>query len=104
MGLLLCDVPEEGIVSAVDADKLDSIGAVGIGRAFLFAGEVGARLRRVELLPRDGDIGALGKRLGALEVADDLVGIALAVQPGLEEALGEVLAEDAVARVAHPIT
>jgi uncharacterized protein len=32
-----------------DADKLDSIGAVGIGRAFLFAGEVGARLHGPEV-------------------------------------------------------
>lgn len=32
-----------------DADKLDSIGAVGIGRAFLFAGEVGARLHNSEV-------------------------------------------------------
>lgn len=31
-----------------DADKLDSIGAVGIGRAFLFAGEVGARLHNAD--------------------------------------------------------
>lgn len=32
-----------------DADKLDSLGAVGIGRAFLFAGEVGARLHNDDL-------------------------------------------------------
>lgn len=31
-----------------DADKLDAIGAVGIGRAFLFAGEMGARLHNPE--------------------------------------------------------
>lgn len=34
-----------------DADKLDSIGAVGIGRAFLFAGQIGARLHNPELNP-----------------------------------------------------
>jgi len=32
-----------------DADKLDSLGAVGIGRAFLFAGQVGARLHNSEI-------------------------------------------------------
>ena len=31
-----------------DADKLDAIGAVGVARAFLFAGEVGARLHNAE--------------------------------------------------------
>ena len=34
-----------------DADKLDSIGAVGIGRAFLFAGQVGARLHNPGIEP-----------------------------------------------------
>lgn len=32
-----------------DADKLDSIGAVGVARAFLFAGEVGARLHNPDV-------------------------------------------------------
>ena len=37
---------EEMIV--FDADKLDSLGAVGIGRAFLFAGKCGARLHNTK--------------------------------------------------------
>ena len=36
-----------------DADKLDAIGAVGIARAFLFAGEVGARLHSSDINPED---------------------------------------------------
>jgi len=36
-----------------DADKLDAIGAVGIGRAFLFAGEVGARLHNPHVDPEN---------------------------------------------------
>lgn len=36
-----------------DADKLDAIGAVGIGRAFLFAGEVGARLHNPYVDPEN---------------------------------------------------
>ncbi len=36
-----------------DADKLDAIGAVGVARAFLFAGEVGARLHNPDVDPVD---------------------------------------------------
>ncbi len=32
-----------------DADKLDSIGAIGIGRAFLFAGQIGSKLHDAEI-------------------------------------------------------
>jgi uncharacterized protein len=38
-----------------DADKLDSIGAVGIGRAFLFAGEVGATLHNPDIVPEESE-------------------------------------------------
>lgn len=34
--------------SLFDADKLDAVGAVGVARAFLFAGEIGARLHDPE--------------------------------------------------------
>lgn len=34
-----------------DADKLDSIGAIGIGRAFLFAGQIGAKLHNADIDP-----------------------------------------------------
>ncbi len=36
-----------------DADKLDSIGSVGIARAFLFSGEIGARLDDPDVKPDD---------------------------------------------------
>lgn len=32
-----------------DADKIDSIGAIGIARAYLFAGEIGARLHNSDI-------------------------------------------------------
>jgi uncharacterized protein len=34
-----------------DADKLDSIGAIGIGRAFAFSGEINARVHNDEIVP-----------------------------------------------------
>ena len=46
--------PPESLEARIlwDADKIDSLGAVGIGRAFLFAGEVGARLHNTEIEAR----------------------------------------------------
>ena len=38
-----------------DADKLDSLGATGVGRAFLFAGRVGARLHNTSEEAFDGE-------------------------------------------------
>jgi uncharacterized protein len=44
--------PETGEARVLfDADKLDAIGAVGVARAFLFAGEVGARLHNPDVDP-----------------------------------------------------
>ncbi|MCF7792107.1 MAG: HD domain-containing protein [Victivallales bacterium] len=43
---LMPETIEEKIV--YDADKLDSVGAVGIGRAFLFAGRTGAKVHNTE--------------------------------------------------------
>jgi uncharacterized protein len=50
-GRLIPDTLEGKVL--FDADKLDSIGAVGIGRAFLFAGEVGARLHDPKIKVRN---------------------------------------------------
>ena len=50
------NIPESLEAKVVfDADKLDSIGAVGIGRAFLFAGENGSRLHVEDQKPYDAE-------------------------------------------------
>ncbi len=51
------DIAPESVEAKVlfDADKLDSMGAVGIGRAFQFAGEIGARLHDPEVDPEKTD-------------------------------------------------
>ena len=43
-------VPPQTLEAKVlfDADKLDAIGAIGVARAYLFAGEIGARLHAPE--------------------------------------------------------
>lgn len=45
------DVSPQSLEAEVlrDADKLDGIGAVGIGRAFMFAGEIGSKLHNPEI-------------------------------------------------------
>jgi uncharacterized protein len=47
-----CHIPETREAKVLfDADKLDAIGAIGIARAYLFAGEIGARLHSSDLDP-----------------------------------------------------
>lgn len=49
------DRPPETLEAKVlfDADKLDAIGAVGVARTFLFAGEVGAKLHNPHIEPQN---------------------------------------------------
>jgi uncharacterized protein len=52
------ETPEARVL--FDADKLDAIGAVGVARAFLFAGEVGARLHNDETKVEDTEPYSIG--------------------------------------------
>ena len=62
-----------------DADKIDAIGAVGVARAFLFAGEVGARLHNPDIRPEDGqpysadDTGYREYRLKLCQIKDSML-------------------------------
>jgi uncharacterized protein len=62
-----------------DADKIDSIGAIGIARAYLFAGEVGARLHtpdvRLEdsLLYSENDTGFREYRVKLRKIRDRML-------------------------------
>lgn len=62
-----------------DADKLDAIGAVGVARAFLFAGEIGARLHNSDRRPEDtepysvDDTGYREYRLKLIKIKDRMM-------------------------------
>lgn len=62
-----------------DADKLDAIGAVGVARAFLFAGEIGARLHNPNRRPEDtepystDDTGYREYRLKLIKIKDRMM-------------------------------
>ena len=62
-----------------DSDKLDAIGAIGIGRAFQFAGEVGAKLHNPLIAPEDSepystdDTGYREFRLKLLKIKDRML-------------------------------
>ena len=62
-----------------DADKLDAIGAVGIARAFLFAGEIGARLHNPDRPPEEtepyssDDTGYREYRLKLVKIKDRMM-------------------------------
>ena len=62
-----------------DADKIDAIGAVGVARAFLFAGEGGARLHNPDIRPEDGrpysedDTGYREYRLKLCKIKDEML-------------------------------
>ncbi len=75
-----------------DADKLDALGAVGVARAFLFAGELGARLHNPDIRVEDAvayskdDTGYREYRLKLCKIKEKLL-----TDEGKEMALGRHL-------------